>query len=196
MVKNPFKVKSSSSEHFERLRGETCVGGLRTIAGGELFAVCLTKTVQMENKRKWWKFYLLPAGSPKEITKRGTWVVISCIIAGVLFKDGVIRVLVAIISCYGLALLIIARLMPLLAKLKDKCLSIDRKYIYYVLIVLLLIGVGYWLLVRPSNVRASCSKKAGEITKTILSQDVSINEARTWYDLSYIACLRKAGIKG
>jgi len=47
MVVNPFKVKSSSSEHFERSCLETRMGGLWAIAGGELFAYRLKqKTVQ------------------------------------------------------------------------------------------------------------------------------------------------------
>jgi len=51
MAKKPFKVKSSSSEHFERSHQETGVGNSRVIAGGELCAVCHTKTVQNMNKK-------------------------------------------------------------------------------------------------------------------------------------------------
>jgi len=46
MVENPFKVKSSSSEHFERSYRETGMGDPRVIAGGELFASFHNKSVQ------------------------------------------------------------------------------------------------------------------------------------------------------
>lgn len=49
MVENPFKVESSSSEHFERSCLETGMGDLRIIAGGELCAVHLLKTKTVQN---------------------------------------------------------------------------------------------------------------------------------------------------
>lgn len=73
-----------------------------------------------ELERKWWKFYLLPTESSKQIAKKGLIVLFVGATASVLFGDGILSDL---IGFYGASLLLVAFIIWIKDKVKKPCLK-------------------------------------------------------------------------
>ena len=71
-------------------------------------------------RRKWWKFYLLPYGTPKQIAKKGLLIMLIGGIPGFLLKGSIIGDLLNIVTALGELLLLVALIIWIKNKFKKK----------------------------------------------------------------------------
>ena len=78
----------------------------------------------VEPKRKWWKFYLLPYGTPKQIATKGLIItLVGGIVSIVLLRGSIIGDICDIINAYGGLLLLTALIIWIKNKIQKKKVS-------------------------------------------------------------------------
>lgn len=186
--------------------------------GGLCVAIINPVTFMNQTKQRW-KFNLFPQGSPKQISKQGLWIAIISSFASVcvnylstiiaipeisVFLSVIMIDVLAVVICYGLILIIFAGIKSIVLKLKHNSDVEDMELISpsfkkrwtIIFIIVVSLGLGYYLFIRPSIIRATCNQQAGEFIKGRAkagSYD-DMNDVTKSYDFAYAVCVRKSGM--